>query len=96
MNNRAFGLRELLGREIDGVEDEDQLGRWYERLSRFAHGANLCRLAVVEKNEIPRREVRNRVPCRVRYNQVDAEEAVPHDGIGGAQGRQWLLRNGRI
>ena len=25
MNNRAFGLRELLGREIDGVEDEDQL-----------------------------------------------------------------------
>ena len=25
MNNRAFGLRELRGREVDGVEDEDQL-----------------------------------------------------------------------
>jgi hypothetical protein len=96
MNNCALGLRELRGREIDGLEDEDQLGRWYGRLPRFVHGANLCRLAVVKKSEIPRLEVRNRVPCRVRYNQVDAEEAIPHDGIGGAQGRQWLLRNGWI
>jgi hypothetical protein len=53
-------------------------------------------LAVVEESEIPGREVRNRVPSRVRYNQVDAEEAFPHDRIGRAQGRQWLLRNGLI
>jgi len=97
MNNRAFGPRELPGREIDSVEDEDQFGRWFgRRRQRVVQGANLCRLAVVEKGEIPGCEVRNRVPCRVRYNQVDAEEAFPHDGIVGAEGGQWLLRNGRI
>ena len=29
-NNRAFGLRELQRREIDGVEDKDQFGRWFD------------------------------------------------------------------
>jgi len=58
--------------------------------------ANLCRLAVVEKSEILGLQVRNRVPCRVRYNHVDAEETLPHNTIGGAQGCKGLLRNGRI
>ena len=92
MNNCAFGLRELRGRETDRVEDEDQFRRWFGRRQRFVQGANLCRLAVVEKSEIPGRQVRNRVPCRICHDDVDAEEAVSHDGIGGAQGRQLLLR----
>ena len=96
MNNRAFRLRELLGREIDGVEDEDQLWRWYGRLQRVVHGANLCRPSVVKKSEIPRREVQNRLSCPVRYNQVDAEDAIPHDGIRRAQEGRGLLRNGLI
>ncbi len=59
-------------------------------------GANLCQLAVVEKGEIPGREVRDRVPCRIHYNQINTEEAIPHDRMGCAQGRQGLLRNGLI
>src|ERR1700761_8099685 len=96
MNNRPFRLRELLRREIDSVKNEDQLGRWYGRLQRVVHGANLCRSAIVEMCEIPRREVQNRFARRVRHNQVDAEEAIPHDGIGGAQERNWFLCNRRI
>ena len=96
MSNRAFGLGELLGREIDGVDDEDQLGRRSGRRQRVVPGANLCRMAIVEKSEIRGREVRHWVPCRIRYNQIDGEEAIPNDGITGAQVRQWLLRNRRI
>lgn len=57
MNRLAFGLLELLGREIDGVEDEDEFGRWFRRRQRVVQGAYRCRLAVIEKSEIPGREV---------------------------------------
>jgi hypothetical protein len=96
MGNRAFGLRELLGRQIDGVENEDQLGRRFGRRQRVVQGADLCRLAVVEKDEVRGREVRNRVPCRICHGDVNGEEALVHDGIGGGQGRERLSCFGRI
>ena len=96
MSDRAFGLRELLGREVDGIEDEDQLGRWFRRRQRLTEGANLCRLAVVEKSEIPGHEVRKGIPGRIGHDTIDGEEAFVHDGIGDAEGRERLLCNGRI
>lgn len=33
MNNRAFGPRELMGQESDGVEDEDQFGHRRQRVA---------------------------------------------------------------
>jgi hypothetical protein len=96
MNSLAFGLPELLGREIDGVEDEDQFGRWFGRRQRVVQGANPCRLAVIEKSEIPGREVRSRVPCRICHDDVNGEEAFALSGTRAAKGRQWLLRNSRI
>jgi hypothetical protein len=93
---RAFGLRELLGREIQRVEDEDQLGRWFGRRPRGVKSADLWRPAVIEKYEIRRCKVRNRVPGRIGHDTIDGEEAFVHDGIGGARGRERPLRNGRI
>jgi hypothetical protein len=92
MNRLAFSLPELLGREIDGVEDEDQFGR----RQRVVQCANRCRLAVIEKSKIPGREVRSRVSCRICHDDVDGEESFALSGTRAAKGRQWFLRNGRI
>ena len=70
-------------------------GGWFGRQG-VVEGANLCRLAIIEKGEIPGREVRNQVTCRIGHDDVNGEEALVHDGIGGAQGRERLLRSERI
>jgi len=92
----ALGLRELLRREVDRVDDEDQLGRRLGWSQRVVHRADLCPLAIVEKGEIPGLDVRNRIPCRIGHNHGNAEESVPNHGIGAAEGREWLLPHGRI
>ena len=53
----GFGFSELLGREIDGVDDEDELGRGFGGSLSVVKGANLCGLVIVEKSEIAGREI---------------------------------------
>jgi hypothetical protein len=96
MNRLAFRLLELLGREIDGVQDEDQFGRWLRCRQRVVQGAYRCRLAVIEKSKIPGREVRSRVPCRICHDHLNGEKAFALSGTRAAKGGQWFLRNGRI
>ena len=61
----------------------------------IVQGADFCRPTPVEEREVRGREVGNRA-CRVRDNHVDGEEAFLYDGVGGAERRKRLLRNGWI